>query len=160
MYRNACHISLKLAGRFEKLRGIFDDVKARGCKFALGGEFPSFGSSAHSVVESISNPNVTPADPSRGMFVPVMLVDNPPEDSRLVQEEQFGPILPLLKWTDEADVIKRASMIFYMPVAKTHHFTNACFYQDGTPYGLAASIWGNDIERATRIAAQIEAGSK
>jgi acyl-CoA reductase-like NAD-dependent aldehyde dehydrogenase len=31
--------------------------------------------------------------------VPVTLVDNPPEDSRLVTEEPFGPILPLLKST-------------------------------------------------------------
>lgn len=46
------------------------------------------------------------------MFVPVTLVDNPPEDSRLVQEEQFGPILPLLKWVDEADVVRRASTFF------------------------------------------------
>ncbi|KAF8600480.1 aldehyde dehydrogenase [Ceratobasidium sp. AG-I] len=104
---------------FEKLREIFEDTKARGCKFALGGDFPAF-------------------DPPRGMFVPITIVDNPPEDSRLVQEEQFGPILPLLKWTDEADVVKRAN---------------------GTPYGLAASVWGNDVGRATRIASQIEAGN-
>jgi len=32
-----------------------------------------------------------------GMFVPVTLVDNPPEDSKLVAEEPIGPILPLLK---------------------------------------------------------------
>mgnify|MGYP001590389678 FL=1 len=41
--------------------------------------------------------------------MPITLVDNPPENSQIVQEEPFGPILPLLKWSDEADVIRRAS---------------------------------------------------
>ena len=48
-----------------------------------------------------------------GWFVPVTLIDNPPEDSRIVREEPFGPILPLLKWSDEADVIARANDTIY-----------------------------------------------
>ncbi|KAK3367239.1 putative betaine aldehyde dehydrogenase [Lasiosphaeria ovina] len=38
-----------------------------------------------------------------GVFLEPAVVDIPPENSRLVQEEQFGPILPVLKWTDEDD---------------------------------------------------------
>ena len=57
--------------------------------------------------------------------MPVTLVDNPPEDSKLVVEEPFGPILPLLKWSDEADVIARAN---------------------DTRYGLGASVWGKDLD--------------
>jgi acyl-CoA reductase-like NAD-dependent aldehyde dehydrogenase len=55
----------------------------------------------------------------------VSLVDNPPEDSRIVREEPFGPILPLLKWSDEDDVIAKAN---------------------DTIYGLGASVWGKDLD--------------
>jgi acyl-CoA reductase-like NAD-dependent aldehyde dehydrogenase len=78
-----------------------------------------------------------PAD-SNGYFIPVTLVDNPPESSRIVQEEQFGPVLPLLRWSDEADVIARAN---------------------ASEYGLGGTIWTNDIDAALRIAPQLETGS-
>ncbi|KAG8781025.1 hypothetical protein FRC12_022318, partial [Ceratobasidium sp. 428] len=105
---------------FDKLRGIFEDTRTRGCKFALGGEFPTLAS-------------------VRGMFVPITIVDNPPEDARIVQEEQFGPIVPLLRWSDEEDVVRRAN---------------------ATEYGLAASVWGGDLSQAMRIGRRIQAGSK
>jgi acyl-CoA reductase-like NAD-dependent aldehyde dehydrogenase len=73
-----------------------------------------------------------------GYFIPVTLVDNPPEDSRIVVEEQFGPVLPLLRWSDEADVIARAN---------------------NSEYGLGGTIWTNDYEAALRIAPQLETGS-
>ena len=39
-----------------------------------------------------------------GYFVPVTVLDNPPEDARIVAEEQFGPVMPLMKFStvDEA----------------------------------------------------------
>ena len=55
-----------------------------------------------------------------------------------MQEEPFGPILPLLKWSDEADVIARAN---------------------DTIYGLGASVWGTDLEAVERIGSQLEAGT-
>lgn len=70
--------------------------------------------------------------------MPVTLVDNPPEKSRLVTEEPFGPILPLLRWSDEDDVIARAN---------------------DTPWGLGASVWGKDLDRPQRIARRLEAGT-
>jgi acyl-CoA reductase-like NAD-dependent aldehyde dehydrogenase len=73
-----------------------------------------------------------------GLFIPITLVDNPPEDSRIVREEQFGPVLPLLRWTDEADVIARAN---------------------DSEYGLGGTIWSTDIDAALRIAPQLETGS-
>lgn len=73
-----------------------------------------------------------------GYFLPITLVDNPPEQSRIVQEEQFGPILPLLRFSDEDDVIARAN---------------------ASDYGLAATVWTADETRAVRVANQIEAGS-
>lgn len=100
-----------------KVTEYFDDCKANGYTFALGGEIDAS---------------------SDGWFVPVTLVDNPPEDSRLVAEEPFGPILPLLKWSDEGDVIARAN---------------------DTLWGLGATVWGDDLEAVERIGRQLEAGT-
>jgi acyl-CoA reductase-like NAD-dependent aldehyde dehydrogenase len=50
----------------------------------------------------------------------------------------IGPILPLLKWSDEADVIRRANQ---------------------TEYGLGASVWSKDMERAKRISGKLRAGT-
>ena len=57
------------------------------------------------------------------------LVDNPPEHARIVTEEPFGPILPVLKWKDEADVIRRAN---------------------DTVYGLQASVWTRSVRSMRR----------
>jgi acyl-CoA reductase-like NAD-dependent aldehyde dehydrogenase len=105
------------APQFEKVREFFADCRDHGYVFALGGQ----------IDESLP-----------GWFIPVSLVDNPPEDSRLVQEEPFGPILPLLKWRNEADVIARAN---------------------DTQWGLGASVWGKDEKALERIASRIEAGT-
>lgn len=103
--------------QYDKVREYFEDCTANGYEFALGGE-------------------IDPA--AEGWYVPVTLVDNPPEDSRLVTEEPFGPILPLLRWTDEDDVIRRAN---------------------DTVWGLGATVWGADLDAATRIGEQLEAGT-
>lgn len=102
--------------QFEKLKDLLTDAKAQGHRFLLGGE-----------VES-----------DRGYFVPVTIIDNPPEDSRVVVEEAFGPVLPLLKFKDIDDVVDRAN---------------------ATEYGLAASVWGKDVKAARAIAERIEAGT-
>ena len=93
-----------------------------------------------------------------GFFVSPVVLDNPPDDSRAVVEELFGmfhlqdyalgngemltimaaPILPLLKWSDEEDVIRRAN---------------------NTEHGLGASVWSNDMVQAERISRQLEAGT-
>ncbi|OBH13576.1 aldehyde dehydrogenase family protein [Mycobacterium sp. E1747] len=103
--------------QYNKVRDYFADCRSHGYTFALGGT----------------------VDPSaKGWFIPVTLVDNPPEDSRLVTEEPFGPIVPLLRWTDEEDVIARAN---------------------DTPFGLGASVWGTDLSRVERIGRRLEAGT-
>ena len=103
--------------QYEKVAEFFEDCRRNGYRFAVGGEIDRN---------------------APGWFIPVTLVDNPPEDSRIVVEEPFGPILPVLKWNDEADVIRRAN---------------------DTVYGLGASVWGNDLEAVQRIGAQLEAGT-
>ena len=75
---------------------------------------------------------------SKGYFITPAIIDNPPEDSRIVVEEPFGPIVPILKWSDENDVIDRANAL------RT---------------GLGASVWSKDLKRAERMARRLEAGS-
>ena len=103
--------------QYGKVKDYFADCHANGYKFALGGKID---------------------EKAKGWFVPVSLVDNPPENSRIVQEEPFGPILPLLKWSDEDDVIARAN---------------------DTIYGLGATVWGKDLNAVERIGSQLEAGT-
>lgn len=78
--------------------------------------------------------------PSRdgGYYVPATVIANPPDHSRIVQEEPFGPIVPVLKWEDEDDVIARVN---------------------DTDQGLGVSLYCRDQDRAERMGAQLEAGS-
>ncbi len=78
------------------------------------------------------------AVPEKGYFVPLTLVDNPPDDARVVTEEAFGPVLPLLKFSDIDDVVRRAN---------------------DTEYGLAGAVWSADVEQATAIAHRLDTGT-
>lgn len=102
--------------QYDRVQGFFDDVEKHGMKVAVGGKVPD----------------------SNGYFINPTIIDNPDDDSRIVVEEPFGPILPILPWTDEDDVIARAN---------------------NTEMGLGASVWSNDLDEAARIAKQLEAGN-
>lgn len=78
------------------------------------------------------------AVPERGYFVPLTLVDNPPDDSRVVVEEAFGPVLPLLKFHDVDEVVARAN---------------------DSEYGLAGAVWSNDVDQAMAIAHRLDTGT-
>lgn len=103
--------------QYDKLRSLFDDVRAKGYTVPLGG----------TIDETLA-----------GNFVPVTIVDNPPEDSRIVQEEPFGPILPIIAFDDIDEVVAKAN---------------------ATPFGLAGSVWGRDRERAISVAKRLETGT-
>jgi acyl-CoA reductase-like NAD-dependent aldehyde dehydrogenase len=104
--------------RFDKVKDMYSQVEKSKWTAALAG----------SAVES-----------GKGYFITPSIIDNPPEDSRIVVEEPFGPIVPLLKWTDEEDVLDRANAL------RT---------------GLGASVWSKDLERAERMARRLEAGTQ
>jgi len=105
------------AMQYEKVKGFFADSKAKGYKFAVG------------------DPDVTP---SKGFFIQPTIIDNPPNDSQIVTEEPFGPIVPTQPWSDLEEVIARAN---------------------DTKTGLGACVWGKDVEQAAKIARRLEAGS-
>ena len=73
-----------------------------------------------------------------GYFLPLTLVDNPPEDARVVTEEAFGPILPLLRYSDLDEVIERAN---------------------NSEYGLAGAVWSSDIDKALAVAKRLDTGT-
>ncbi|KAJ5633427.1 Aldehyde dehydrogenaseN-terminal [Penicillium lividum] len=101
--------------QFDKTKDLFNSITTDKLKIALGGSIQD----------------------SAGYFIHPTIVDNPPENSRIVQEEPFAPILPVMKWSDEDDVIGKANAL---------------------ETGLGASVWSKDFERATRIADQLESG--
>lgn len=73
-----------------------------------------------------------------GYFIAPTIVRDIPEHARIVQEEQFGPILPVLRYADIDDAISRVN---------------------ASEYGLAASVWGTDTERALEVALQLDVGT-
>jgi len=73
----------------------------------------------------------------KGWFLEPAVVAEPGDDSRLVREEVFGPVLPVFRYTDFDDAIRRAN---------------------DTEYGLGSSIWTHDVRKIHRAARDIDAG--
>ncbi|KAI1820504.1 aldehyde dehydrogenase [Xylaria intraflava] len=86
----------------------------------------------------IATGSTKPLSDKPGYFLAPTVVDNPPDHARIVAEEQFGPVIPVLKWSDESDVIQRAN---------------------AGPAGLGASVWSRDIAQADRMGKQLQAGN-
>ena len=73
----------------------------------------------------------------QGYFIEPAIATDLPDDARLVVEEQFGPALPLLSYREVDDAIERAN---------------------AGMFGLAASIWSADTQRAAEIGGELECG--
>ena len=102
--------------QYDRVRDLIADAHRTGVRFLLGGDVPE----------------------GKGYFVPVTILDNPPDTARSVVEEAFGPVLPLLSFTDTEEVIRRAN---------------------DSEYGLGASVWSADTEAARAIAARLQCGT-
>ena len=81
---------------------------------------------------------VTTADLANGFFVAPTVFDDCHDDMAIVREEIFGPVMAVLEFDDEEEVIARAN---------------------ATDYGLAAGVFTNDLTRAHRVIARLEAGT-
>ncbi|GAA2181933.1 aldehyde dehydrogenase family protein [Leucobacter tardus] len=73
-----------------------------------------------------------------GFFYPTTLIADIDPENDLVREEQFGPVLPIIRYTDLDDAIAQAN---------------------GLDVGLGGSVWSSDRDRAREVAARIQAGT-
>lgn len=99
--------------QFDKVQRLVDAAKHKG-KVLLGGE------------------------PGEGLFFPPTLIADLSHDDPLVFEEQFGPALPIIKYSDLEDAIRQAN---------------------DSPNGLGGSVWSQDIDKARQVASRLECGS-
>ncbi len=102
--------------QFNKVRELVDDARAHGGRILTGG---------------------APMD-RPGYFYPITLVADVDHGVRLVDEEQFGPALPIIRYSDIDEVVARANR---------------------NPAGLGGSVWSSDAEKAKRYAMRLECGS-
>jgi len=81
---------------------------------------------------------VTTGDLANGYFVAPTVFDNCRDDMAIVREEIFGPVMSILEFEEEMEVIERAN---------------------ATEFGLAAGVFTNDLTRAHRVIARLQAGT-
>lgn len=101
--------------QFEKVKELIDDAKKTG-KIIAGGDTPE----------------------QTGYFIRPTIVRDITDGTRLVDEEQFGPVLPVIKYSDPEDAVARAN---------------------ASPYGLGGSIWSSDPQKAYELATKLESGT-
>ena len=101
--------------QYDKVKALIEDAKQEGNVIA-GGEFPD----------------------KPGYFIRPTIVRDIKEGSRLVDEEQFGPVLPVMSFADESEAVARAN---------------------STSWGLGGSVWSANPERAYALAEQMDAGT-
>jgi acyl-CoA reductase-like NAD-dependent aldehyde dehydrogenase len=102
--------------QYEIVKGILEDTQQRGARVLAGGH-------------ALNRP---------GYFIEPTIVADIAEGSRLVDEEPFGPVLPIIRFSDVDDAIRRAN---------------------DSSFGLSGSVWSTDINHASAIAARLEVGT-
>lgn len=102
--------------QFDKVNELVEDAKANGGTIIRGGS-------------PLGGP---------GYFYPITLIGNVDNGSRIVDEEQFGPVLPIIKYKTVDEAIQKAN---------------------DTRTGLGGSVWGDDLTEAAKVASRIESGT-
>ncbi|MEI6699686.1 MAG: NAD-dependent succinate-semialdehyde dehydrogenase [Mycobacteriaceae bacterium] len=101
--------------QLETVQELVDDAVAKGAKVAVGGQAPG----------------------GPGNFYPATVLVDVPASARILKEEVFGPVAPIVGFDTEEQGIAAAN---------------------DTEYGLAAYIWTQSLDRALRVAEALEAG--
>lgn len=104
------------ARQLRRVAELVGDARARGARVLCGGV----------------------AGAGAGFFYPPTVVADLPDEARLVQEEQFGPVLPVLRYTEVDDAVARANAV---------------------SLGLGGSVWGSDPEQARIVGERLECGT-
>ena len=102
--------------QYDKVVDLFEDAKKQGGRVLCGGDIPDVP----------------------GYFMPYTLVADVKDGMRIVDEEQFGPLLPIIKYSDLDDAIKSANSL---------------------ETGLGGSVWSSNLERAAEVASKLECGT-
>jgi len=102
--------------QYDKVREMVDDARKHGAKVATGGQQLS----------------------AKGYFIAPTIVSEISDGTRLVDEEQFGPALPVISYRNVEDAVERAN---------------------ATPYGLSGSVWSANPEKAAEVARQLDCGT-
>lgn len=102
--------------QFDKVSRLVDRARADGATIVCGGR---------------------PAD-GPGNFYPLTIVTDIADGAPLVDEEQFGPVLPVIRYREVDDAVASANRL---------------------DVGLGASVWGRDLDRAREVASRIQAGT-
>jgi acyl-CoA reductase-like NAD-dependent aldehyde dehydrogenase len=102
--------------QFERIRELTSDAIANGARVVTGGA-------------AVDGP---------GYFFPPTVLADVAEGVRVVDEEQFGPVMPILRYTDVEDAVARAN---------------------DTMFGLCGSVWGADADAARAVAERLECGN-
>lgn len=108
---------LQNQNQFDIVARLVEDARARGARIVAGGE---------------------PAAELGPLFYRATVVADIDDDAALVEEEQFGPAIPVIKYTDIGDAVRRAN---------------------ASEQGLGASVWSADIDAAVEVAKLIQAGT-
>jgi betaine-aldehyde dehydrogenase len=105
--------------QFDRVMSYIDSAKAEGAQLVAGGKAPD--------------------DPAlaNGYFVEATVFSGVTSSMRIAREEIFGPVLSVLKWSDEAKMLREVNAV---------------------EYGLSASIWTNNLSTAHRTAMEVQAG--
>ena len=102
--------------QLDKVAAYVDDARKRGATIVTGGVLPE----------------------APGFFYPLTVIAGASDDMRVVKEEQFGPVIPIVKYKTVDEAIERANSL---------------------DVGLGGSVWGNDAAEAARLAARLECGT-
>ncbi|MGG1921756.1 aldehyde dehydrogenase family protein [Chryseobacterium sp. NRRL B-14798] len=102
--------------QYDKIQDLIHDSENIGADFIFTGQKPDL----------------------EGYFIPVTLVGNVDNGDRIVDEEQFGPVLPIIKYKTLEEAISKAN---------------------DSENGLGASVWSDDPDEAQKVAVQLEAGT-
>lgn len=108
---------LQNRAQFEEVDRLVESAKASGARVVLGGE---------------------PDRDAVGNFYPTTLIADIDPHNDLVVEEQFGPALPIIKYSDLDEVVKLANEL---------------------EFGLGSSVWSSDRAQALEVAARLQAGT-
>ncbi len=111
--------SMTFPAQLEVVRDHLDDALARGARLLTGTKPEEW-------------------DHSRGLFIPPTVLADVTQGMRLMQEESFGPLLPVIPFDSEEEAIGLAN---------------------DSRFGLNASVWSSDLAKAQRVAARIVAGA-